>query len=236
MRSIIFIIIFLVFGFACQTPKRNVKSTEMNSEWNKFKAFLKSELPVYAERLSKGSDKTSIQALQNKLNIELPDEFKDLYLENNGEDTLWFAGGAMCGMKILTLKEIEKEWLMLNSLENKFQFNSKWRGSIHPSMAIRKEAFNKKWIPVFSDRNGNYLGIDLAPDVNGKMGQIINFGRDENNHYIFANSLHDFIALINHQIENGTAKKAIFQNESGQSVMFGLYKESHLIDDLKSLK
>ena len=34
-----------------------------------------------------------------------------------------------------------------------------------------------KWLPFCSDDGGNFIGIDLDPDVNGTVGQVINFGK-----------------------------------------------------------
>lgn len=36
----------------------------------------------------------------------------------------------------------------------------------------------KGWIPLLSDRTGNYVGVDLDPGANGAWGQVIVFGRD----------------------------------------------------------
>lgn len=73
-----------------------------------------------------------------------------------------------------------------------------------PENAIKKKYFHHKWIPIFSDYGGNFIGIDLDPDVNGKRGQIINFGRDEEDMYVIANDLEQFFDFILAEInENG---------------------------------
>lgn len=36
----------------------------------------------------------------------------------------------------------------------------------------------KGWVPLLSDRTGNYVGVDLDPGPNGSLGQVIVFGRD----------------------------------------------------------
>ncbi|KRD11093.1 hypothetical protein ASE21_05095 [Flavobacterium sp. Root901] len=69
-----------------------------------------------------------------------------------------------------------------------------------PENAIKKKYFNHKWIPVFSDHGGNYIGMDLDPDVNGKRGQIINFGRDEEDMYVMADDLEQFFDSILNQL------------------------------------
>jgi cell wall assembly regulator SMI1 len=64
--------------------------------------------------------------------------------------------------------------------------------SSSPEAAIKKKYFHHKWVPVFSDYSGNYIGIDLDPDTNGIKGQIINFGRDEADMFVIANNIEDF--------------------------------------------
>jgi len=89
-------------------------------------------------------------------------------------------------------------------------------------MRSGKKYFNYKWLPVFSDYGGNYIGIDLDPDTNGKKGQIINFGRDEEIMIVLADSLEEFFDFILTEISKPDNKL--------------LKLEHHLHDTLKELK
>lgn len=62
-----------------------------------------------------------------------------------------------------------------------------------PEGAIKKKYFHIKWIPLISDFGGNYIGIDLDPDSNGVKGQVIIFGRDEEDMIVLANSWEEFL-------------------------------------------
>ena len=62
-----------------------------------------------------------------------------------------------------------------------------------PEGAIKKRYFNPNWIPIIFDNLGNYIGIDLDPDVNGTAGQVINFGRDEEDMFVIAESFEKFL-------------------------------------------
>jgi cell wall assembly regulator SMI1 len=68
-------------------------------------------------------------------------------------------------------------------IDNQISFTSS------PENTIKKKYFHLKWIPVFSDYGGNYIGIDLDPDTKGKKGQVIIFGRDEENMIVLADNL-----------------------------------------------
>lgn len=91
-----------------------------------------------------------------------------------------------------------------------------------PENAIRKKYFHYKWLPLFSDYGGNFIGFDLDPDINGVKGQIINFGRDEEDMFVLANNLQDFFELILSDISKPDSRL--------------LNLQFHLHDTLKSMK
>lgn len=90
-----------------------------------------------------------------------------------------------------------------------------------PENAIRKKYFHFKWLPIFSDYGGNYIGIDLDPDTKGAKGQVINFGRDEENMFVLAENLNSFFDKI--------------LDELNQPVNRLLNSEIHLHEILKEL-
>ncbi len=77
-----------------------------------------------------------------------------------------------------------------------YNFNEEISFTSTPEGAIKKMYFNPKWIPVFSDHGGNFIGVDLDPDVNGKKGQIIIFGRDEDDMFVLSDNIADFFEWI----------------------------------------
>jgi cell wall assembly regulator SMI1 len=73
-----------------------------------------------------------------------------------------------------------------------FDFDNEISFTSTPKNTIQKKYFHYKWLPVFADYGGNYIGIDLDPDSKGKKGQVINFGRDEEDMFVLAENLDDF--------------------------------------------
>lgn len=90
-----------------------------------------------------------------------------------------------------------------------------------PKGAIKKKYFHTKWIPLLSDFGGNYIGIDLDPDTEGTKGQIIIFGRDEEDMMVLSNSWEEFLDWNLNLISKEGDK---------------LKNESHLHDLYKQLK
>lgn len=90
-----------------------------------------------------------------------------------------------------------------------------------PEGAIKRKYFHIKWIPIISDGGGNYIGIDLDPDEKGTKGQVIIFGRDEEDMLVLSNSWSEFLDFNLEIIKNGGKE---------------LKAESHLHDIYKKLK
>lgn len=107
------------------------------------------------------------------------------------------------------LHELEKEtynWVELEFIvysEEKFEvkrtfydFDNQITFTSKPDNAIKKKYLHYKWLPLFSDYGGNFIGVDYDPDTQGKKGQIIIFGRDEENMIVLADSLDHFFDFI----------------------------------------
>ncbi len=96
-----------------------------------------------------------------------------------------------------------------------------------PNNAIKKKYFHYKWLPIFSDQGGNYIGIDLDPDIHGSKGQVINFGRDEENMFVFAESLEDLFDKI--LVELNMAETRLLRSEIHlHEVLIELIKDGRL--------
>lgn len=102
--------------------------------------------------------------------------------------------------------------------------------SSKPEKCIKCLYVNKLWIPIAHDDSGNHIGIDLDPDVNGKLGQIINFGRDEDEKFVIANSLNEFLELMIKIIRSDD-----FEVLEEKEFIFELNGIGHAIDYLKSI-
>ena len=72
----------------------------------------------------------------------------------------------------------------------------------HRQGCVKAQYANPKWIAFATDGCGNNIGIDYDPGPSGTFGQIINFGSDQQEKYVLAESFGKFMEWFGEQIEN----------------------------------
>ncbi len=211
-----------------------MKMKEMKKNWSFYTDWLQSKLPQYAKLLNSGTSDDVIAKLETYLQLSLPEEVKELYRMNDGDNSSNVEDvyvGTFLAFEFLSIEriiEVHNDWKQFNNLFD----DQEYSGSSFPEGAIKIQYTNEKWIPIFKDGASNYIGIDLDPDANGTKGQIINFGRDEDDKFVIANNLNSFLEYIKTKIQSGECDEAIIE-EGVDEYGYGLKPESHLIDDLR---
>ncbi|KAI0054170.1 hypothetical protein FA95DRAFT_1480301 [Auriscalpium vulgare] len=115
----------------------------------------------------------------------LPQAVRESYLVVDGQEPESSAGcadGLFFGLHLLPLEEVYDEWRFWREVDSDpssgaHQGLREVMQSI-PAGWIRREYSQRGWIPLISDKTGNYVGVDLNPGEGGSVGQAIIFGRD----------------------------------------------------------
>ena len=168
----------------------------------------------------------AIEAAEKEMGVELPMDVKNLYLTHNGETS--DGPGLFFGLSFLSLEGMLSEWHLLTNLEEKLQ---EIEAESIPNLWIREQYMNNAWIPIGTDHAGNYLVIDLAPHVNGKTGQIINFGRNTPIKYVIAYNIKEWFAFILQTIKN-----ELYTVDKEGAWSYGSNREQHLFHALKTME
>ncbi len=133
-----------------------------------------------------------------------------------------------CGYKFLTIKQIlwtYWDWQDLFEYHDVAEdFGTEDYKSI-PSGTIDNIYVKAGWLP-FATSNASHLAIDFAPDSNGVVGQIINFGPDDFNHYQIATSFTGFLEFVLEQYQQRKFHSKL--SEDGENHL-------HLYDGLADL-
>ena len=194
------------------------------------------------KRFNAGASQSDFDKFEKIIGYALPSEFLELYKINNGSLDLSnekmakiqnsgsfdYCDREFFGFDFFTIDEIIKNYEMDRTLDNDPTW-SKWSISIIPN-TVKKQHTNPKWISLFGCQ-GDYVGIDLDPDVEGKVGQIINFGSREDNKFVIAENLKAFLGFLGNYIEDGSLDNDL-DLESGMFMIQGVIG-GHLIDGLR---
>lgn len=161
-----------------------------------FKIFLEGVKNTYPKLKVEQAEvtETHILEIEEKMEIQFNDELKKWFqLIGNAK---YGVDGFLSGMEIYSVDEMFEEWKSWREFDNDKILNDAQYYSSKPEGAIKCRYTNPKWIPLGHDYASNYIGVDLDPDMNGIIGQVINFGRDENDKKVFANSIKEYLELL----------------------------------------
>jgi cell wall assembly regulator SMI1 len=117
--------------------------------------------------------------------FSLPQVIRESYLMVDGQEPESSAAcseGLFFGLHLLPLEEVLEEWRFWREVDDDPNSGAhpqlrEFMQSVPPGW-IRKEYSQRGWIPLISDKTGNYVGVDLNPGEGGSVGQVIVFGRD----------------------------------------------------------
>ena len=178
--------------------------------WNAIKAWYAEHLPEVLGSLNPGISERALSEFEDELEREvgrrLPQSLRDVYLQNNGQDRTTVCG-TFFGLEFLSLEEVRRNWRdWCDIAREPFYAEMIEFSTFYPKRAIQHKYACTGWIPFAHDGGGNHLGTDVSPEPAGKVGQIINFGPDEDNKFVIAPSFEAFLAWQLEQLQNGNVR------------------------------
>ena len=133
-----------------------------------------------------GASEEELQALEERLGIRLPSDFKALYCYKNGSKYFSILPCVIdqreLPFSLMSLQEMEsckKYFQNRDTLLTEFPdyFSSQDLENMRDSR-IKPYIFNKKWLPFAQYCDSCYLMLDFDPDREGQEGQIICYIHD----------------------------------------------------------
>lgn len=196
--------------------------------------WLEEHLPEVKKDLNPPATMEEIQLLEKTIGRSLPQDFISLYQWHNGQmgdapTGLWYGLEFISIKGIISHIELEKQ-IIKQIGEDVINSMSEWMKST-PDGFVKKASNNQFWIPFAYDYGGNFLGIDLDPDKMGIVGQVINFGRDENRKIVTNESISDFLFWLIEELRNGNFNINI-EDDGGRSLNMLRPKSGHFLDAL----
>ena len=168
------------------------------AEWDQW---LDSHLPEVAASLNPGASDEQLDRLSTLIGTPLPADYRALYRWHNGQQP-GMSTGPWFGLCFPSLDQVEGIWRRwLEFADDPWCDFNELAFSVKPAV-VKPLYANRRWIP-FAQMGPSCLGIDLDPDVRGTVGQVINFGRDEDLKYVLAPSLSGFVQWLLGQLRAG---------------------------------
>ena len=188
-------------------------------QWTRYLCGLRRVYPLLPDVLRPPASDASIQKLESALGRTLPLEVAVLWKIHDGEreDSL----GVIAGFQFLSVEKALSEWQIWADLRATHTLRDlKKLGSLATSLprsAIQRAYSCEGWLPLWKEPlESNYLGLDLSPGAGGLSGQIINFGRDEDDKVVLASSLVDVLRWLVAEVESNHIVLCEKANQQGK--------------------
>lgn len=172
----------------------------MRNYWAEIEAILLEKQCLDMFKLNKQASQGEISMLEAHIGLQLPSSLKDFLSVHNGQNQ---GPGLLFGLRLLSTSDIRTNWDLWRSLESD-GLNEELQDSMSskPEGFIKPMYLNRRWIPLTHDHGGNHIGLDYDPDSQGTSGQIIVFGRDEDEKKLIAKSFDEFITIFIEQLRS----------------------------------
>ncbi|SPK75940.1 conserved protein of unknown function (plasmid) [Cupriavidus taiwanensis] len=188
-------------------------NTTMVQLWKRLDALLLQRAePMYAV-LQPPVQSADIDALEQALNLQLPDDVRQCYLCHGGQHFQdWNSLAFFPFLYWHDLDRVRREAAFLATFREEgiaadgnadmwFQQDD----SVSHSQAVRFDFWNPKWIPIAKSVTGVRLFIDLAPGPAGTVGQLVVWEQDNitNAQQVVASSLATYLLDMAEALQHG---------------------------------
>ena len=207
----------------------------MQTTMERLEKWLQANLAEVHADLAPGCPEAAITAFELQVGRAFPESLKMLYRLHDGQHGA-VNTGPFFGLTFLPLADARKHWASWQETLEGFAADdlsaaNDLCSSATPG-AVKAEYANRYWVPFAYDYGGNHLGVDLDPAERGTAGQVINFGRDEEEKFVVANSVSSFLEWLVDQLEAGNA--AIREeDDGGRSLNTRQPEKFHFLDSVR---
>jgi cell wall assembly regulator SMI1 len=176
--------------------------------WGRYVGWLAGASGELAGELLPGATDAELAAFEDVVGVGVPAELRELWGLCGGQATVDAGVGVFPGLDFLGPEPAAKEWLMWRSLREESTAEELAElssfATSRPVGAIALSYSCAGWIPVWRFATApDYIGIDLEPGPTGTVGQIITFGRDQDDKVVVAESLVAMIEFFASAAESG---------------------------------
>jgi cell wall assembly regulator SMI1 len=205
-------------------------------DWKRFSKWLEKSAPSLAASLLPGVDAVELAAFEKEVGATLPASVRELWSACGGQKEL-DGPGVVGDFVLLSPRTALAAWRLWAELRSESSEEAREElasaCSSHPPGAIREEYSVAGWIPLWKERmEGNFLGVDVDPGAKGVVGQVIGFGRDEDDKRVLFWDYAATLAWLADQADDGALSLAddVLEHRDGRilSVLTSLAEDGAL--------
>jgi len=184
-------------------------SEHMNQAWKRFETAL-TAAELGDRNLSPGATAEQLAAFEEGTELTLPDEVRSFWSRHAGEAPrdAGLAGG-FCFLSVVEAQKVMADWAGVRADMGTAIEELDQACTSQPRGAIQRKYSSPGWVPLLRDHEGNYIGIDLNPGPDGTPGQVINFGRDEEDKQVLFPSVVELTDWLAQELE---AKRILYDD------------------------
>jgi len=174
--------------------------------WRTYLDWLAEHVPQATALLNPPADEAAITEVEALVGQRLPESVKAGWRLHDGQviDTEL---GVAFGFWWQPVAEVAREWTSWRRVregqDDDFFEELNLSQRSYPEKAIKRQYTSPGWIPLLRwPFDGDYVGLDYDPGPLGRPGQVINFGRDQENKFVIAD---EFSTLLAWLVQEATA-------------------------------
>lgn len=138
--------------------------------WAEIERWYKANAPGLLDLLSEGADDDEVTRFENAGNLSLPEDYRASIQIHNG-------GGFIHNFIYLSLEESHAEWQRLKRTHERP--DNKENRILKDEGLTTSHTESPKWVPIAEHKAGIVICLDMEPQVNGSIGNIIRFDYEE---------------------------------------------------------
>jgi cell wall assembly regulator SMI1 len=178
----------------------------MRDVWLRIEAVLRATAPDLYADLAKAAPATAqaIAAAEDRIGFALPEDVRASYAVHDGSGEACilpqsYGHGCMNGVALLSLDEVVRDTQMWRG----FRFDESNHSRARPDGPIRRNWWNRRWVPVTWDGGGDHLCLDFDAAPGGVCGQVICFSHETGPVSVVADSWKSYLERVATDLETG---------------------------------
>lgn len=195
----------------------------MANIYEEFIKILQNEMEDAADKFNGPASEDELQELQDVIGTALPEKFIEFYKAADGEaDSI----GAILGFSLMPISSIIDEHEYISDCGD---ITSYKKG------IIKEGSGNSKWIPFADDAGGSFFAIDLDPDTEGTVGQIITIDGNSGVSYVVAQSFEELLLhVIPEEMQKRNFGVGVAEDDFDEEFAHFSWIDGHYFDNIES--